>query len=253
MKFEVYPATTRGQEENPQRTPPTSNVPSLTQTLHLNLEVRFPSTLRKIVWCRQCCICITIKIRSCKLYKHKNNRLLRPPPACDMIPIVIEKLQLVPLTGDVPRTRDSSQAIKMLRSLSGSILRPIYIKGTAVETPFFVSFLSAGMILSLSRVLDENVFDPLFQSYATDLEKQMADSATDLKYFGGIDGILRTTKVVCFLASPLFFLLTVKKLISGSFPLLAIAYGIVGLDFLRVSYNCYVKNYCAVGLRRCGR
>ena len=171
-----------------------------------------------------------------------------------MIPIVIEKLQLVPLTGDVPRTRDSSKVIKMLRSLSGSILRPVYIEGIAVETPFIVTSLSAGrLILSLSRVLDENVFDPLFQSNATDLEKQIADSATDLKHFGGIDGILRTTKVVCFLASPLFLLLTVKKLISGSFPLLAIAYGIVGLDFLRVSYNCYVKNYCAVGLRRCGR
>ena len=176
-----------------------------------------------------------------------------------MIPIVIEKLQLVPRIGDIPRTPDSSRAIKMLRSLSGSILRPVYSEGTTVETPIVAdpienTFLSGGrLILSLSRVLDKNVFDPLFQSNATDLEKQMADSATDLKYFGGIDGILRTTKVVCFLASPLFLLLTVKKLISGSFPLLAIAYGIVGLDFLRVSYNCYVKNYCAVGLRRCGR
>ena len=173
-----------------------------------------------------------------------------------MIPIVIEKLKLVPLTGDNPRTRDSTRAIKMLRSLSGSILRPAYIEGTTVENPFFAdplenTFLSAGrLILSLSRVLDKNIFDPLFQSNATDLEKQMADSATDLKYFGGIDGILRTTKIVCFLASPIFLLLTLKKLISGSFPLLAIAYG---LDFLRVSYNCYVKNYCAVGLRRCGR
>ena len=186
-------------------------------------------------------------------------QLIETSPACDMIPIVIEKLQLVPLTGDSPRTRDSSHALKMLRSLSGSMLRPVYIEETTVEAPFVADPLEAtslsagGLILSLSRVLDVNFFDPLFQSNATDLEKQMADSAVDLKFFGGIDGILRTTKVVCFLTSPLFLLLTVKKLISGSFPLLAIAYGIVGLDFLRVSYNCYVKNYCAVGLRRCGR
>jgi hypothetical protein len=139
------------------------------------------------------------------------------------------------------------------------MLCPVHTKPTTVECPTVadpheVKSLSAGgLILSLSRILDENVFDPHFQSNATDLEKQMADSATDLKYFGGIDCALRTTKVICFLVSPLFLLLTVKKLISESFPILAIAYGIVGLDFLRVSYNCYVKNYCAVGLRRCGQ
>ena len=176
-----------------------------------------------------------------------------------MIPIVIEKLQLLPLSGDVPRTRDSSQATKLLRSLSGSMLCPVHTEPTTVESPMIadpheVTSLSVGgLILSLSRSLDENVFDPHFQSNATDLEKQMADSATDLKYFGDIDCVLRTTKVICFLASPLFLLLTVKKLISESFPILAIAYGIIGLDFLRVSYNCYVKNYCAVGLRRCGQ
>ena len=187
------------------------------------------------------------------------HQLSQTPPQSAMIPIMMEKLRLVPLTGDLPRTRDSSHAIKMLRSLSGSMLRPVHIEVPSIENPVVadpleVTSLSAGgLILSLSRILDENIFDPHFQSNATDLEKQMANSATDLKYFGGIDGILRTTKVICFLASPLFLLLTVKKLISGSFPLLAIAYGIVGLDFLRVSYNCYVKNYCAVGLRRFGR
>lgn len=147
----------------------------------------------------------------------------------------------------------SLSGVKMRRSLSGSRLDSTDIDDCTLPgavSPSNNSPPSGGVILSISRVLDEVVFDPQFQYSASPIEKQMADSATDLKYFGRIDGILRITKVISFFSCPLFLMLSLREMRAESQPLLASVYGVIGFDSLRISYNCYVKNYCAVSYRR---
>jgi hypothetical protein len=169
-----------------------------------------------------------------------------------MVPENMEKLPWISEMS-VKHDPQSLSGVKMRRSLSGSHLDSIVTDDcplpgavtSSTNTP-----PSGGVILSISRVLDEVVFDPQFQYSASPIEKQMADSATDLKYFGGIDGVLRITKVISFFSCPLFLMLSLREMRAESQPLLASVYGVIGFDSLRISYNCYVKNYCAVSYRR---
>ena len=137
----------------------------------------------------------------------------------------------------------------LLRTLSGTLLSFPSVdksaKGKALpEMP--------DPILALSRLLDERVFDPYFRSKATDFEIETSTVMTDQKRLGAIDNILRVTKVVTFLSCPIFLLASLKRLNSRSTPLLACVYGVLSLDCLRMSYNCYTRNYCAIGLRKLG-
>ena len=168
--------------------------------------------------------------------------------------IAVEKLPDMSHMSSLKEETSSLRETKMRRSLSGSLLNLSVIDDAAgsatidVPTPKADQSAPTGVVLSISRTLDERLFDPHFKSRSTELEQQMADSATDLKFFGGIDGLLRMIKVASFLACPLMLIFSLGTVRSE--PLLAVLCGIAGLDFLRVSYNCYVKNYCVVGLRR---
>ena len=175
------------------------------------------------------------------------------PPRIQRI-IALEKLPDMSHMLSLKEETSSLRETKMRRSLSGSLLNPSVIDDAAASATVDVPTLKTdqstptGVVLSISRTLDERLFDPHFKSRSTALEQQMADSATDLKFFGAIDGLLRIIKVASFIACPLLLIFSLGRVRSE--PLLAILCGIAGLDFLRVSYNCYVKNYCVVGLRR---
>ena len=87
---------------------------------------------------------------------------------------------------------------------------------------------------------------------ATQFEIETSTIMTDQKCLKSIDKVLRVTKVVTFLSCPIFLIATMRRLNSRSTPLLACIYGILSLDCLRMSYNCYARNYCAIGLRSIG-
>ena len=154
--------------------------------------------------------------------------------------ILEEKLEKVP---------EKLRKMPLLRTLSGTLLSSPDVG----ETPQKNSISEASdLILSLSRLLDQRVFDPYFRSKATQFEIETSTIMTDQKCLKSIDKVLRVTKVVTFLSCPIFLIATMRRLNSRSTPLLACIYGILSLDCLRMSYNCYARNYCAIGLRSIG-
>lgn len=154
--------------------------------------------------------------------------------------ILEEKLEKVP---------EKLRKMPLLRTLSGTLLT----SSADGKKPQRDSLSEASdLIISLSRFLDQRVFDPYFRSKATQFEIETSTVMIDQKCLKSIDKVLRVTKVVTFLSCPLFLLATMRRLNSRSTPLLACIYGMLSLDCLRMSYNCYARNYCAIGLRSVG-
>ena len=103
----------------------------------------------------------------------------------------------------------------------------------------------------VSAVVDEQLFEPMWQQSATTFDKQIVSSVTDLATFRRIDRLLRTTKVIAFVASPLFLFSALRN-ISVARPVMAATYGLLAVDCFRVSWNCYIKTYCALALQQLG-
>ena len=129
------------------------------------------------------------------------------------------------------------------RTLSGSVLNESEESGSP---------LPSDPLLMFSRLLDERLYDPYYRSKATEFEMEISTAMTNRKYFAGIENILRRTKIISFLACPIFLGVFIKKLSSRPPPILVCIYGVISLDCLRISYNCYSRNYCAIGLRKLG-
>lgn len=151
------------------------------------------------------------------------------------------------------KTKDlkSYLGVPMLRSLSGSVWT-----GSDAEHDSEVSGVpvpdALDPILMFSRLLDERLFDPHFRSKSTEFEIEISTTMTNRKYFAGIEDVLRRTKIISFLACPIFLGAFMQKVNSRSQPALACLYGVLSVDCLRMSYNCYSRNYCAIGLRQLG-
>jgi hypothetical protein len=141
----------------------------------------------------------------------------------------------------------SFRAKKMLRTISGSISRSNAEENEEEEN---------SILASISRLLDEHVYDPYFQSRTGEFENAVSESAIYFTRKENLDKMLRAGKIISFIACPLFFILSIRNLrptrsnLTLAYPFYASIYGVLCVDSLRVSYNCYSKNYCAIALRR---
>jgi hypothetical protein len=135
------------------------------------------------------------------------------------------------------------RAKHMLRSISGSISK--------LETSEEVPDDTNRFILSISKFLDDKLYEPYFQTQSGVFENTMSESMTDLTPYRKIDGLLRQVKIISFVASPLLFILSLRNLNSKK-PVEATIFGVLCADSLRLSYNCYIKNYCCISLKGMG-
>lgn len=103
----------------------------------------------------------------------------------------------------------------------------------------------------ISVVIDENIYEPMWQQVAGPFERKIADSMTDLATFKRIDRLLRTTKVLAFVASPILLLSCLRNFACAR-PVLGVLYGLLAVDLFKVSSNCYIKTYCALALQKLG-
>jgi len=120
-----------------------------------------------------------------------------------------------------------------------------------VEANEDVSEDTNGLIHSISKFLDDKLYEPYFQTQAGVFESSLSESMTDLKEFRQIDDLLRNVKIISFVATPLLFVLSLRNLNSKK-PVEATIFGALCADSLRLSYNCYIKNYCCISLKRMG-
>ena len=107
------------------------------------------------------------------------------------------------------------------------------------------------IVESISKLVDDNLFEPLFQSNAGVVERGVSDNMTDLRSVRKIDALLRSTKVSAIIASVFLFSLCLRSCSRAS-PVFAILYGILSADALRMASNCYIKNYIALAMKGLG-
>lgn len=103
----------------------------------------------------------------------------------------------------------------------------------------------------VSQIADDNVFEPYFLSHSGPFERNLYANMSDLKSIRKVDNLLRVTKVTAIVSCFLSFGLCLRSCAQAS-PFFAVFYGIIAADSLRVSYNCYIKNYCAIALKNLG-
>ena len=106
-------------------------------------------------------------------------------------------------------------------------------------------------IETVSQIVDDNVFEPYFTSNSGLFERNLYENMTDLRSIRKIDNLLRFTKVASIIGCLFSFGLCLRSCARAS-PAYAILYGIMSVDLLRISYNCYIKNYCAIALKQLG-
>ena len=107
------------------------------------------------------------------------------------------------------------------------------------------------IIESISKIVDDNLFEPLFQSNAGVIERSVSDNMTDLKSVRKVDALLRSTKVSAVIASVFLFALCLRSCTRAS-PIFAILYGLLSADAMRIASNCYIKNYIALAMKGLG-
>ena len=104
---------------------------------------------------------------------------------------------------------------------------------------------------SVSKIVDDNLFEPYFAKHSGTFERNLYENMTDLRSIRKIDNNLRFPKVAAIVGCAFSCGLLIKSCASAS-PAYAIIYGIMSADLLRISYNCYIKNYCAIALKKLG-
>lgn len=103
----------------------------------------------------------------------------------------------------------------------------------------------------VSQIADDNVFEPYFMTHSGPFERNLYANMSDLKSIRKVDNLLRVTKVTAIVSCFFSFGLCLRSCTQLN-PFFAVLYGIIAADSLRVSYNCYIKNYCAIALKNLG-
>eukprot|EP01038_Epipyxis_sp_PR26KG_P011315 gene11315-15177_t len=102
-----------------------------------------------------------------------------------------------------------------------------------------------------SDMLDQNIYESYYQNNLKSNHMYIADAVSAIQSSRKINLFLRRTKVVFAVTSFLSLSMTLRNASRGSSGVMpCIIYGVLALDFLRISYNCYHKNYCQIALHR---
>lgn len=79
-------------------------------------------------------------------------------------------------------------------------------------------------IQTISTLVDDNIYEPHFQSTADPFSRNLSETITNTKTFRKIDDFLRFTKVMSLIAA-IFLFLQCLRYFAMSSPLYAILYG----------------------------
>lgn len=101
----------------------------------------------------------------------------------------------------------------------------------------------------ISLALDEHLFEPYYQATLATNHMNLAEVMSVCKSAGRIHSRLVNIKVSCAVVSVLSLSFSVYNLMAGRIPVAALNL-LLSVDCLRVSYNCYVKNYCSIFIRQ---
>ena len=101
----------------------------------------------------------------------------------------------------------------------------------------------------ISRNLDDNLYENLYSSKAGEFELSMSENFSDLKSFKSINSSLKIAKVSTFVLSIFFALYSITNM---SKPVKSLTCLFIAVDLLRVSYNCYIKNYLSMAAKTIG-
>ena len=101
----------------------------------------------------------------------------------------------------------------------------------------------------ISHALDEHLFEPYYQATLATNHMNLAEVMSVCKSAGRIHSRLVNIKVSCAVVSVLSLSFSAYNLMAGRIPMAALNL-LLSIDCLRVSYNCYLKNYCSIFIRQ---
>jgi hypothetical protein len=101
----------------------------------------------------------------------------------------------------------------------------------------------------VSEALDEIVYGPFYRANLATDHMNMAETIAACKSSRRIEERLKSVKVTCCALSLFSFVISLYSIMRGSLPKGALCL-FLSADLLRVSYNCYIKNYCAIFIRK---
>jgi len=102
---------------------------------------------------------------------------------------------------------------------------------------------------TVSNTLDDVLFEPYYQSHLSATHMNMAETMAAFQSSKKVQERMKNTKVICGVSSFLLFSYSLYSLMTGNIPKFAFCV-YASADLLRVSYNCYSKNYCSIFIRK---
>jgi hypothetical protein len=99
--------------------------------------------------------------------------------------------------------------------------------------------------------LDDNIYDPYYQSRLASNHMGLADTMKTLRSGKKINNRLKFVKVVTAISAVISFAWGIRKYTQGSFLATGISF-FISADLLRVSYNCFIKQYCSLAINFLG-
>jgi hypothetical protein len=104
------------------------------------------------------------------------------------------------------------------------------------------------LLLSISDALDDNIFAPIFKENAAQSHVSFAEVLMTTKS-SEVGKTLAHMKVGFALASLFSSGMCARSISQGNLPKVII-FGVFAGDCFRMSYNCYMKKYCAAVIKR---
>jgi len=101
---------------------------------------------------------------------------------------------------------------------------------------------------AISELLDANLYAPYFASRAGTFENSVLEAIIQFGYSRKIQSALVIPKLFFASLSILFFLGALFKYRAN--PIYCTIYVVLALDSLRISYNCYTKNYYSLAAHK---
>ena len=104
---------------------------------------------------------------------------------------------------------------------------------------------------SASSFLDENIYEPYYQSHVSNNYMGVAEVLAKYKSSATIMPYLKKLKVVSAAISLFGVVFAIRNLTQSKLPQ-ALLLGVISIDLFRISYNCYDKRYCSLYVNMIG-
>jgi hypothetical protein len=142
--------------------------------------------------------------------------------------------------------RKAEESGKLLEYLSAE-LKSLGIDPLSIDTSIIEN--ASDHLNIISNILDECAFDPYFTSQAGDFERFISSKIVDFRLAENIEISLKFPKVAFAASAALISIFAMVCLVRKRLPAFLLCTAVAS-DCLRVSYNCYIKNYCSLAASR---